>query len=55
MHACRLYYENVYRIGSSQRLPRIMRAWERIRNFIILKECAGLRIKIVTLYGCYCI
>ena len=32
-------------MGSSQLLPRIMRAWERMRNFIILKEFAGLRVK----------
>ena len=25
----------VHRMGSSQRLPRIMRPWERMRNFII--------------------
>ena len=34
----------VYRMGSSQRLPRIMRAWERMRNVIILKKFAGLRV-----------
>ena len=25
----------MHRMGSSQRLPRIMRAWERMHNFII--------------------
>ena len=28
----------VYRMGSSQCSPRIMRAWERMPNFIILKK-----------------
>ena len=32
-------------MGSSQRLPRIMHAWERMRNFIVSKEYAGLRVK----------
>ena len=36
----------MYRMGSSQRLPQIMRAWEKMRNFIILKRIyAGLRIQ----------
>ena len=41
----------MYRMGSSQRLPRIMHAWERMRNFIILKEYACLRVKNYCLYG----
>ena len=31
-------------MGSSQRLPRIMRAWGRMRNFIILKKYVALRV-----------
>ena len=39
-----MYIKCVYRMGSSQRLLRIMRAWERPHNFIILKkEYAGLK------------
>ena len=33
----------VYRMGSSQHSPRIMRAWERMRNFIILKRICGFK------------
>ena len=33
----------VLRVGSSQRSPRIMRAWERMRNFIISKRICGLK------------
>ena len=33
----------VYRMGSSQRLPQIMRAWDRMRNFIILKRICGFK------------
>ena len=33
----------VYRMGSSQRLPRIMHAWERTHNFIILKRICGFK------------
>ena len=32
----------VLRVGSSQRSPRIMRAWGRMRNFIISKN---MRVK----------
>ena len=35
-----MYIKCVYGMGSSQRLPRIMRPWGRMRNFIILKEYA---------------
>ena len=35
----------MYRIGSSQHLPRIMRARERMRNFNFYKEYVGLRVK----------
>ena len=38
-------------MGSSQRLPRIMRAWGRMRNFIILKRICGLRLKANDLKG----
>ena len=31
------------RVGSSQRLPQIMRAWERMRNFIISKRICGFK------------
>ena len=34
-------------MGSSQRLPQIMHAWERMRNFIILKKKAGLRVNYI--------
>ena len=30
-------------MGSSQRLARIMRAWGRMRNFIILKRICGFK------------
>ena len=33
-----MYIKCAYGMGSSQRLPQIMRAWERMRNFIILKR-----------------
>ena len=33
----------MYGMGSSQRLPRIMRAWERMRSFIILKRICGFK------------
>ena len=32
-----------YRMGSSQRSARIMRAWKRMRNFIILKRICGFK------------
>ena len=32
----------VLRVGSSQRSPQIMRAWGRMRNFIISKRMRGL-------------
>ena len=36
----------MYRMGCSQRLPRIMCAWKRMRNFLLFqKEYAGLRVK----------
>ena len=31
------------RVGSSQHSPRIMRAWGRMRNFIISKRMCGLK------------
>ena len=34
----KMYIKCVYRMGSSQRLPQIMHAWERMRNFIILTK-----------------
>ena len=33
----------MYKMGSSQRLPRIMCAWERMRNFIILKGICAFK------------
>ena len=32
-------------MGSNQRLPQIMQAWEKMHDFIILKEYVGLRVK----------
>ena len=39
-------HEYMYRIYSSQHLPQTMRAWERMRNFIILKDYVGLRVEL---------
>ena len=33
----------VLRVGSSQRSPRIMRAWGRMHSFIISKRMCGLK------------
>ena len=48
MHICRLFHtyskkcmKCVLRVGSSQRLPQIMRAWGRMRIFIISKRICG--------------
>ena len=37
---------HLYRIASSEHSPRIMHAFVRVHNFVILKEYAGLRIEL---------
>ena len=34
-----MYIKCMCRMGGSQRLPRIMRAWERTRNIILKVNC----------------
>ena len=40
----------VLRVGSSQHLPRIMRAWGRMRNFIISKRIWRMLYNIIVLF-----
>ena len=44
----------VYRLGSSQRSPQTMHAWEGMHNYIILREYVSLSVKLLYVSAADC-